>query len=316
MPELSPSSVDLFADAGPAAAGPAGVIEVIAADSELGPSAGRRYRKKGKGVAFWVASAWIAALTFCAVFADYLPFVRSYSKIYAGHFHESPNATFWFGTDKIGHDIFTRTIYGARLSLGIAGASLVIGLLFGGIFGLMAGYYRRATDRVISTAVEIMLAFPALVLLLAITAFLKPSARTVTLALAILSIAPLTRIVRANTLVYTQREFVLAARSLGAKDRRILFREVLPNIVPTMLAFALTVLAVLIVAEGALAFLGQSVPPPVPTWGKLIDDGRQDLGVYWWISLMPALVMFLTILAFNIMGDVLARRFDIRESQA
>ena len=121
---------------------------------------------------------------------------------------------------------------------------------------------------------------------------------------------------RANTLVYSQREFVLAAKSLGAKDRRILFREVLPNIVPAMLAFALTGLAVLIVAEGALAFLGQSVPPPIPTWGKLIDDGRQDLETAWWISLLPAAVMFLTILAFNIMGDVLAKRFDVREAVA
>jgi peptide/nickel transport system permease protein len=316
MTDFSSTPTDLFPDTGPAAAGPAGVIEVIAADMALGqtPSA-RRQRRKGKGVLFWMAFGWIALVAFCAIFADYLPFVRSYSKIYP-KFKDPPSTEFWFGTDKIGHDIFARTVYGARLSLAIAGASIVIGLFFGGLLGLMAGYYRRRVDSVISTGVDVMLAFPALILLLAITAFLTPSARTVILALAILSIAPLTRIVRANTLVYSQREFVLAAKSVGARDRRILFREVLPNIVPAMLAFALTGLAVLIVAEGALAFLGQSVPPPIPTWGKLIDDGRQDLDTAWWISLMPAAVMFLTILSFNVMGDVLARRFDVREGVA
>jgi peptide/nickel transport system permease protein len=318
MTDFSSAPTDLFPDTGPAAAGPSGVMEVIAADRALAESeAGRRgrRRRRGKGIMFWMAVGWIGLVAFCAIFADYLPFVRSYSKIYPA-FKKPPSTTFWFGTDKIGHDVFARTVYGARLSLAIAGASIILGLFFGGIFGLAAGYYRRKVDTVISTGVDIMLAFPALILLLAITAFLKPSARTVILALAILSIAPLTRIVRANTMVYSQREFVLAAKSLGAKDRRILFREVLPNIVPAMLAFALTGLAVLIVAEGALAFLGQSVPPPIPTWGKLIDDGRQDLETAWWISLLPAAVMFLTILAFNIMGDVLAKRFDIREAVA
>jgi peptide/nickel transport system permease protein len=275
-----------------------------------GPS--RRRRGNKKGVMFWIALGWIVTITFCAVFADYLPFVRSYSKIYPA-FKKPPSTTYWFGTDKIGHDIFARCVYGARLSLAIAGAAAILGLLFGAIFGLIAGYYRRRIDTAISTGVDIMLAFPALILLLSITSFLGASARNVILALAILSIPPLTRIVRANTLVYAQREFVLAAKSLGAKNRRILVREILPNIVPAMLTFALTLMAVLIIAEGALAFLGQSVPPPVPTWGKLVADGQQDLANAWWISLLPATVMFLTILSFNILGDVVAKRFSVRE---
>jgi peptide/nickel transport system permease protein len=312
MPELSSSPADLFANTGPAVAGPSGMAEVVFADAALAATpGGRRLRKRGKGVLFWTAVVWVGVVTFCAVFADVLPFVRSYSKIYPA-FKKPPSLEYWFGTDKIGHDIFARTVYGARLSLAIAVASTVLGLLFGGILGLISGYYRRKADTVISTLVDIMLAFPALVLALSIVAFLGHSAKTVILALSILSIAPLTRIVRANTMVYAQREFVLAAKSVGAKDRRILFREVLPNIVPAMMAFALTLLAVLIVAEGALAFLGQSVPPPIPTWGKLIAEGQQDLDTAWWISLMPAMVLFLTILAFNIMGDVLAKRFDVR----
>jgi len=313
MPELSSNPTEIFSDSGAAVAGPSGMAEVIAADMALAQTPGeRRRRRKGKGVLFWLALAWIVLITFCAVFADFLPFVRSYSKIYPA-FKQPPSTEYWFGTDKIGHDIFARCIYGARLSLAIAGSAAVLGLLFGAIFGLTAGYYRRKADTVISTGVDIMLAFPPLILLLSITGFAGASARNVILALAILSVPPLTRIVRANTLVYSQREFVLAAKSLGARDRRILVREVLPNIIPAMLTFALTLMAVLIIAEGALAFLGQSVPPPIPTWGKLVAEGQQDLGTAWWISLMPAAMMFVTILSFNIMGDVVAKRFDIRE---
>jgi peptide/nickel transport system permease protein len=288
-------------------------MEVVAADMTAPAEGEQRRRRRGQGVVFWLALGWIALVALAAVFADYLPFVRSYSKIYPA-FKKPPSTTYWFGTDKIGHDMFARAVYGGRLSLAIAGASIVLGLVVGGVLGLIAGYYRKAPDAIISTLVDIFLAFPALILALSITAFLGPSARNVILALAVLSIPPLTRIVRASTLVYAQREFVLSAKSLGAKNGRILFREILPNIVPAMLSFALTGLAVLMIAEGALAFLGLSVPPPVPTWGKLIAEGQQDLGTAWWISLLPAAVMFLTILSFNVLGDVLAKRFDVRDA--
>ncbi len=265
-------------------------------------------------IAFWVAAIWLAGLTFVAVFADFLPFVNSYSSSDYNALQQPPSSQHWFGTDALGRDIFSRSVYGARMSLAIAGSSIVIGLTIGAVLGLLAGFYRKGVDPVISTAMDIMLAFPALILALAIVTFRGHSAPNVVLALSILSIPPLTRIVRASTLVYAGREFVTAARSLGAKTRRVLFREILPNVVPSMLSFALTGLAVLIIAEGALAFLGQSVPPPIPTWGKLIDEGRQDLDVAWWVSLLPAAMMFVTILAFNILGDVFAKRFDIRES--
>lgn len=270
--------------------------------------------KRGLEIGFWLAVIWIVALAFCAIFANHLPFVQSYSKPNVTALKKPPSGAHWFGTDTLGRDVFSRSIYGARLSLTIAGLSIVIGLFFGGLLGLISGFYRRKVDSVISTGTDIMLAFPALILALAIVTFRGRSAQNVIIALSILSIPPLTRIVRASTLVYAEREFVVAARSLGAKTKRVLFREILPNVVPSMLSFALTGLAVLIIAEGALAFLGQSVPPPIPTWGKLIEDGRKNLADAWWISLLPAAMMFLTILAFNLMGDVLAKRFDIREN--
>jgi peptide/nickel transport system permease protein len=274
-----------------------------------------RPRRPGR-VTLWVSTGWVVLVIFLAVFADFLPFVQSFKKIDPKAFKKPPSLDHWFGTNKIGQDIFARTVYGARLSLLIAGSAIVFGLAIAAVLGMVAGYYRRKTDTIISSAMDVMLAFPALVLTLAITTFFGKKALWVILALTILSIPPLTRIVRANTLVYSQREFVLAAKSLGAKDGRILTKEILPNVVPSMLSFALTGMAVLIVAEGALSFLGQSVPPPIPTWGFLINDGRQNLQDAWWISIMPSMVMFLTILAFNMIGDVLSKRFDIKESLA
>jgi peptide/nickel transport system permease protein len=273
-------------------------------------------RRKKFRVSFGLSIIWIAIVVFCAVFADVLPFVSRYDKRFPGQFRKPPSMKHWFGTNKVGFDIFSRTVYGARLSLLIALSSIVFGLVIAATLGLMAGYYRKRVDTVISTCMDIMLAFPALVLTLAITNFLGHSANWVVFSLTILSIPPLTRIVRASTMVYSQREFVLAAKSLGAKDGRILFREILPNVVPSMVSFALTGLAVLIIAEGALSFLGQSVPPPVPTWGFLINDGRENLKDMWWVSIMPAIVMFLTILSFNLIGDELSKRFDIKESLA
>jgi peptide/nickel transport system permease protein len=129
----------------------------------------------------------------------------------------------------------------------------------------------------------------------------------------VVSIAPVARLVRANTLVYSQREFVIAARSLGATDGRIIIREVMPNVIFPVMSFSVIAVAVAIVAEGGLAFLGLSVPPPTPTWGGMIADGRAFIADAWWISLMPCMVLFLTVLALNLAGDRLREFFDIRE---
>ena len=190
---------------------------------------------------------------------------------------------------------------------------------------MVSGYFQGITDRTVSIFTDILLAFPPLVLaLLAIYRLddLKaqhPSfawfSRTwqVVVVLSVLAIAPLARIVRAQTLAIAQREYVLAARSLGAKNRRIIVREVLPNLVPTMISVAFTGIAVLIVAEGGLAFLGLSVESP-PTWGRLISDNYKRIDDAWWATLFPCLMLFLTVLAFNIIGDHIARKFDIREA--
>jgi peptide/nickel transport system permease protein len=223
------------------------------------------------------------------------------------------------GGDDIGRDVFSRVIWGARVSLFIGVAAVAFGFVIGGTLGLTAGFYGGRFERVVIGAMDIMLAFPALVLALGLITFLSEpgtqnaSLGTVTLVLTIIAIPALARITRAATLSFAQREFVTASRALGARNSRIIAREILPNVIPPMAAFALIAIAIVIVAEGALSFLGLSVASPTATWGNLIEQGRQNLDDTWWISLFPCGVMFLTLLSFNYVGDQLRRYFDVKE---
>lgn len=275
-----------------------------------------------------IGVGWLAVLLFLAIFADFMPFIRYYFDRSSGASNSAfgPGTDYWFGSDQLGRDVFARCIYGARISLLVAVASITVGLLVGGTLGILAGYRRGLADRVISTSSDILLAFPPVVIaVLIVTRFdvLRSQdngfgwlSRTwsVVIVLSILSIAPVARIVRAQTLSVSQREFVLAARSMGAKSGRILIREILPNLVPTMLSVVFTGMAILLAAEGALAYLGYSVQVPVPTWGSMINEGRPRLRDAWWPTLFPCMMMFLTIVAFNLIGDRVARKFDIKEA--
>ncbi len=312
----------------------------------------KKFRKRGR-VTKWLAITWLAALVFTAVGASWLPYVNhscsqfdkkaecsthingstfklekppawaGFSKSELPSFPGSPPRIGWFGTDTNGFDLFSRSMYGARNSLMIGALSIIFGLLIGGGLGLISGYFGRRLDRVIDTIMNIMLAFPALLLAIFIVGFFDSSTAAeaenrsiwpVILALVILSIPPITRLVRANTMVYAQREFVTAAKSIGAGNTRIMFKEILPNVVPAMLTFTLTGMALLIVAEGALAFLGLSVNSPTPTWGAMIAAGQKKLDTAWWMSLTPAATMFLTVLSINLLGDVLNEKFRVREA--
>jgi peptide/nickel transport system permease protein len=317
------------------------------------PRASRRgFRKRGRFTK-WFAVVWLVLLTFTAIGANWLPYVKHDCSQYAkkldcstylngspiklerppawAGFSESkkpstptaPPRVGWFGTDTNGFDIFSRAMFGARNSLLIGALSILFGLIVGSILGLLAGFIGGKLDRVIDTVMNVLLAFPALLLAIFIVGFFSNSSAAqaenrsigpVIIALSILSVPPLTRLMRANTLVYAQREFVTAARSIGASRFRIMVKEILPNVVPTMLTFALTGMAILIVAEGALAYLGLSVNSPTPTWGSMIASGQTKLKDAWWIAIMPAATMFITILCINLLGDVLSERFRIRET--
>ena len=310
-----------------------------------------KVRRRGR-ITKWLAIGWLVFITISSIGANSLPYIShdcpkttktcadsltsnlrlaSLPPKWAAfsdapkHIAGSPERLGVMGTDKNGRDLFARAMLGARSSLIIAGLAITFGLVIGTFLGMIAGYFRGWFDTVIENLSNVLLAFPALLLaIFLVTFFNKPNSTgeasnrplwPIILALVILSIPPLTRLVRANTIAYAQRDFVVAARSVGAKGSRILFKEILPNIVPTLISFALTGLALLIVAEGGLAFLGLSVQVPVPTWGAMIAAGSEPLrNGAWWISLMPAFVMFLTVLSINLLGDVLSQRFNTREA--
>jgi peptide/nickel transport system permease protein len=278
------------------------------------PEAPARSTPRRIPVSAGLAIAWLTALVAVAVLADVLPFVDGFAELGRDR-RQPPSWQHWFGTDKLGRDVFSRAVYGARMSLLLAGAAVLCGFGIGGTLGMIAGYVRGWADAAISMVVEVMLSIPALILALAITSFLGHGVPQVVLALTLLSIAPTTRLVRSQTLQWAERDFVTAARTSGCSHRHILTREVLPNLVPTALSFTITGVGLLMIAEGALAFLGQSIEIPNPTWGFMIAEGASNLEDAWWMSLLPAACLFVTLVALSTVGDHIARRFSYRSAQ-
>jgi peptide/nickel transport system permease protein len=273
---------------------------------------------------------FLAAVVVLAAFGKQMPFMREPSQgvrikgKLMSNYRLGPGWTAWWGTDQSGQDVFAKCLRFAWNSLTVGLSATAIGLTLGGTFGLLAGYFRGWVDRVISIAVDSLLSIPALVLAIMLIRRFDDIKKDLSwlrwltlkeqiiLTLSILAIAPLARIVRAQTLSLREREFVTAARSLGAPNSRILVREVLPNLVPTMVTVAFTGLGILIAAEGALAFVGLGLHD---SWGSMIDANRQQIRRgFWWATLFPSLMLFLSVFSFNLIGDRLARRFDIREA--
>ncbi len=269
---------------------------------------------EGLGIVFWLSACWIAALVFLAIFANALP-IRDPEELgiitrELGPF-ERPGGNAWFGSDGQGKDVFANVVHGARPALVLGVTVTVFAAAIGTALGIIAGYLRGRADTAIMASTDIALAFPAIVLLVAVRASLGNSVWVFILIFTILGIAPYTRIVRGATLSLAEREFVKAARSMGASRPRILFREILPNVVLSVLSFAFIGFAIVIAAEGSLAFIGLSLDQT--TWGKLIDEGRPELADHAYLTLIPATVMFITILAFNFVGDAIRGATAARE---
>ncbi len=275
----------------------------------LPPAGGDRKRL---GIFFWVCVGWVVLNIVLAVFANLLPLTnpdfQNYNVINAG-----PSAAHWLGTDDLGRDILSRLIFGARVSLIVGFGGMAIGLLIGGPLGMLAGYRRGKVDSIINAGSYVLLAFPALVAVIAIVTFWGHQLWKITLVIGIFSSPLIFRIIRAATLSYATRDFVTAARALGANDRRVLWREILPNILPVTLSFSLIGVAIIIVLEGSLAFLGLSVAAPTPSWGNMLNEGRTYLNTNPWLTLFPALAMFSFLLALNLIGDRLRQYFDVTE---
>ncbi|MCG5212783.1 dipeptide/oligopeptide/nickel ABC transporter permease/ATP-binding protein [Streptosporangium sp. KLBMP 9127] len=265
------------------------------------------------GWTFWLSAGWIGLLLLAAIFADLLPLPR-YDETLAGAPQSGPSPAHPFGTDGLGRDMLSRVVYGARVSLGVGIGAVLLGLVIGAPFGLIAGYRRRAADAVIMAVNDIALAFPALVFALAVVAFAGAGLSNVLIVLGVLGVPAWTRLIRGATMAFAEREFVVAARALGARDSRILLREIVPNVALPASSYAFIGMAVAVVAEGGLAFLGLSVQAPTPTWGGLINEGRGIMETAPHIVLAPSFVMFLTVLSFNLVGDRLRALTDVRQS--
>jgi len=286
--------------------------EGAALDVGIDTSAVTPVRKRRQLGGLFVASvAWIALVALGAIFADLLP-IPSPTDIDMLGKRALPSAEHWLGNDQLGRDELSRLIYGGRISLTVGLLAPVIGVTIGGALGMLAGYFRGRLETFVVGGVDVLLAFPPLVFALALTAYLGQSILNITLVIGILGIPAFTRVARAVTLSLSEREFVTAARALGATHSRILLRELLPNVALPLVAFFLLGVAVTIVVEGALSFLGLGVPPPAPSWGSMIGEGRESLEIAPWLAFLPAVFMFLTVLAFNVVGDTLRALTDPR----
>lgn len=262
---------------------------------------------------WWVAWTWLAAVVLSAAFAPLLPLwdpaVPDYANVFGGITPQH-----WLGGDTLGRDTFSRVVYGARASLLVGICAVGLGAIVGGILGMLSGYFGGRTERVLALVTDVVLAFPGLVLIIAIVAILGASLPHLIMGLAILSIPTFIRLTRATTLVVVQRDFVQAARAYGCRPLRIIAREIAPNVVLPVAAYGFIMIGTFIVVEGSLSFLGLGIPPPTPSWGGMIAGGRTELLTFPHISLFPAAVMFLTVLSINYIGERTRKQFEVKES--
>jgi peptide/nickel transport system permease protein len=287
----------------PVAAGPA-------------PASKKPKRRSVLGVAGWLSIGWLTIVATGAALAPWLPLDEPDRADFRVANNASPGTGgHLLGTDEFGQDIFSRLIWGGRVSLVVAFGVLAIGMVVGGSIGLVAGFLRGRAEALLMAVVDIFLAFPALILLIAIVAFLGSDLKNVVIGISLVSIPAFARIARATTLTFSRREFVLAAEAAGASRWRILVREILPNVVLPLLAFGLLVVAIAIVAEGSLAFLGLTSSETI-SWGGMINGGRQALQTenIAHTAMIPAVMMFLTVLAVNFLGDRFRSAFDVKDA--
>jgi peptide/nickel transport system permease protein len=226
-----------------------------------------------------------------------------------------PSGIFWFGTDSSGRDVFVRVLYGARVSLVVGVLATAISVALGVVFGLAAGYLGGFVDAVIARIIDVMLSVPFLVLAISVAYISHPSFLLVILIVGVLSFTYLARIVRGQVISIKEKEYIEAARALGARPVRIMFVDLLPNVMAQVIVYASLLIPNAIVFEASLSFLGVGVPPPTADWGAMISDaaGYYQYG-YWWYLFFPSLALLITTLAFNILGDSVRDAFDPRGS--
>jgi peptide/nickel transport system permease protein len=227
-----------------------------------------------------------------------------------------PNGTFWFGTDDLGRDILVRIAYGARISLLVGVIATAITVAIGVVLGLAAGFLGGITDTILARLIDVVLSMPFLLVAIALVSVTGPSLSVTVLVIGCFSWASVARIVRGQVLSLREREFVEAARSLGASDRRIMFVDILPNVVAPVIVYTTLLIPVVIVVQATLSFLGLGLPPPTADWGGMISASQNYYTTAWWFILFPGLALLITTLAFNLFGDGVRDAFDPRADRS
>jgi peptide/nickel transport system permease protein len=263
------------------------------------------------------AMAALVVLLLLAFLAIFAPLIAPHDPIKQGWatVRKPPSALFWFGTDEVGRDLFSRIIYGARASLSAGVISVSIALLLGVPIGLLAGYRGGWVDGIISRFTDAMLACPFLILAIAMAAFLGPSLSNAMIAIGVTAMPIFIRLTRGQVITVKVEDYVEAARSVGNTPFQIAFRHILPNIAPQLLVQATLTIATAIIAEAALSFLGLGQQPPQPSWGSMLNSAQRFLSNAPWMAIFPGLAIFVTVLSFNLLGDGLRDALDPRTSE-
>lgn len=250
----------------------------------------------------------ITVLSLVAVFA---PIISTHdpAEIDRDNLLVAPSRRHLMGTDSLGRDIFSRIVYGARISLSIGIIAVGIATLIGIFLGALAGFYGRWVDSLIMRFVDLMLCFPTFFLILAVVAILEPSIYNIMVIIGLTSWMGTARLIRAEILSLKEREFIQAARAIGASNLRIIIRHLIPNGIGPVIISAILGIAGAILIESALSFLGLGVQPPIPSWGNILIEAKSTLGIAWWLTLYPGLFILITILGFNLVADGLRERF-------
>jgi peptide/nickel transport system permease protein len=224
----------------------------------------------------------------------------------------SPSASHLFGTDQLGRDVLSRMIWGARISLKVGFVATGVAIIIGIILGAVSGYYGGWIDAAIMRFVDIMLCFPTFFLILAVIAFLEPSIWNIMIIIGLTGWMGVTRLVRADFITLKERDFVQAAKAIGASDLRIIFLHLLPNAMASILVAATLGIAGAILTESALSFLGIGVQPPTPSWGNILTAGKDNIDIAWWLSLYPGLAILITVVGYNLLGEGIRDSLDPR----
>lgn len=288
-------------------------------DQSTPPLSGARARIRRRGNAmFWLG---LALVSFVSVLALLAPLVAPYDPTAISvtsdlkDIFQPPSLRHWMGTDALGRDVFSRMLHGARVSLWVGFVSVGLASCIGVTLGLLAGYYGGLVDEAVMRVVDIMLCFPSFFLILAVIAFLEPNLVNIMVIIGLTSWMGIARLVRAETLSLRERDFIAAAKLAGTPSWRILFRHILPNALAPVLVSATLGIAGAILTESALSFLGLGMQPPMPSWGNILLEGKQALGIAWWLSTFPGLSILLTVLGYNLLGESLRDILDPRLSR-